>query len=167
MPSSLSETAAFHGILSFSILVFIPFLLLKYQKANVSAFDDHSIMILAFFIATLTYIAAMVTEFKLRIRDIKCPNFIVSISHLSAPLAAISLVMIFFLYLGLFLLLIWVGFFVKLAIDSYQELFQLLGGAARRASELIRKLLRLETDKEDQIENQSSATSGTTSDSPV
>ncbi|XVE50672.1 hypothetical protein DITRI_Ditri01bG0181900 [Diplodiscus trichospermus] len=164
--SSLGDTAAFHGILSFSILVFIPFLLLRYQKAYVSPFDDNSTMILAFVIATLTYIAAMATEFKLRIRDVECPNIITNTSQLSAPLASITLLMIIFPYLGLFLLLIWVGFFVKLAIDSYQELFQLVGDAARCASELIRKK-NMETKKEEKIDDQPCAASSTTCDSPV
>ncbi|XVE50675.1 hypothetical protein DITRI_Ditri01bG0182200 [Diplodiscus trichospermus] len=168
MPSTSSgDTAAFHGILSFSILVFIPFLLLRYQKADISPFDDNSIMILAFFIATLTYIAATVTEFKLRIRNVECPNFIINASQLSAPIASITLVMILFPYLGLFLLLIWVGFFVTLAIDSYQEVFRLLGDAARCVSELIRKRLGIETQKEEQIDDQPPATSSTTCDSPV
>ncbi|XVE50678.1 hypothetical protein DITRI_Ditri01bG0182500 [Diplodiscus trichospermus] len=167
MPSSSGDSSAFHGILSFLMLVFIPFLLLKYHKEDVSPFDENNIMILAFFIATLTYVAAMVTEFKLRIHDVECPKIIINTGQLSAPLASITLLVILFPYLGLFLLLIWVGFFIKLAIDSYQELFQLLGDAARRASELLWKLLRLETKKNGQINDQSSAGSCTTSDSTV
>ena len=148
--------------LGFPILAFIPFLLLKYHKADASAFDDNSIMILVFFIAILIYIATMVTEFKLRI----CPNMISNISHLSAPLTSISLVMIPFPYLGCFLFVTWIGFFVKLALDSYQELFQLLGDAARCVSQLIwNKLLRLEIKKEE-IKDQSSTTS-ITSESTV
>ncbi|XVE50677.1 hypothetical protein DITRI_Ditri01bG0182400 [Diplodiscus trichospermus] len=126
-------------------------------------------MILVFFIATLTYVASMVTEFKLRIHDAECPNIIIRTSHISAPLASISLVMILFPYLGLFLLLIWVGFFIKLALDSYQELFKLVGDGARCVSERIWKLLGLETKKEDPIDDvdQPPATSSATCDSPV
>ncbi|XVF70706.1 hypothetical protein PTKIN_Ptkin11bG0184100 [Pterospermum kingtungense] len=157
MATSPGDLAALHAILAFPIGAFIPFLILKYHKPEASPFDDNNIIILVFFIATLTYVAAMVTEFKLRIRDSECPKIITSVSHLSATLATISLVTIFFPYLALFLFVIWVGFFAKLALESYQELHQQLADAARCASDLIWK--REAT--EEQNHHQSSTTSST------
>ncbi|XVF03843.1 hypothetical protein REPUB_Repub05bG0027800 [Reevesia pubescens] len=168
MPTSPGDVASLHAILGFLISTFIPFLLLKYHNANASPFDDNNIMVLAFFIATLTYVAAMVTEFKFRIRKVECPNIITNISQLSATLASIFLVIIAFPYLGWFLFVIWIGFFIKLALDSYQEFSQLVVDPARCALHLIwNKLLRRETKKDEINIDQSSATSSTTSDSIV
>ena len=89
-------------------MVFLPFLLLKYHKADASPFDDNNIIILAIFIAILTYVVAMVTEFKLR--EVGCPKFISHISPLSAALASVLL--------------------------SYQEVFQLLRNAATSTSDI-------------------------------
>ncbi|OMP04401.1 hypothetical protein COLO4_09670 [Corchorus olitorius] len=128
MPAfSAGDLAAFHAIYGSQILASTPFLLLKFQKSNVSPFDDYntSTMLLACFIATLIYISAMVIEFKLRIRDIECPITITNVAQLSAPLASISLAMITFPYLAWFLLAIWIVFFVKMAIESCQEFLSL------------------------------------------
>lgn len=141
---STGDKGAMHAILTFQVLVFIPFLLLKYyNKHDASPFDDNSTLIFAFFIVTLTYVAAMVTEFKLRIDDKDCPDIITSISISSAPLASILVVTIIFPYLGWSLLVIWCGFFAKLA------LVEMVQKAARYASSI--KLLRREANKDDQV----------------
>ncbi|EOY12314.1 Uncharacterized protein TCM_030855 [Theobroma cacao] len=148
---SAGDWAALHAILGFPIVVFIPFLLLLYHKEEASPFNDGNIMyILAFFIATLTCVSVMVVKFKLQ-----CPNTIISnVSYLSAPLATVSLVMIPFPYLGWFLLVIWIGFFVKLVLESYPvEFFQLLELAAEAASYLCSKLLRREENNDQSSAN--------------
>ncbi|KAK8527218.1 hypothetical protein V6N12_054440 [Hibiscus sabdariffa] len=160
---SAGDLGTLHAILSFSIGAFVPFLLLKYyNKPDASPFDDNAAVISAFFIATLTYVAAMATELKLRLEGGDCPNIITSIARLSAPFASILLVSIPFPCLGLFLMVIWCGFLVKLAlVDSYRELSEtkLVRDAAGCMSYLIRiKILRREVDKEEINEDHASAT---------
>ncbi|XP_021278643.1 uncharacterized protein LOC110412436 [Herrania umbratica] len=156
MHTSTGDMAARHAILGFLILAFMPFLLLKYRDPDASPFDDgNSIIMLVFCIATLTYVAAMVTELRLRIRGVECPNVISNVSYLSASLAAISLVTILFPYLGWFLFVIWIGFCVKLSLDAYLELFQPLASGASYL-----------WNKQEKNDDRSSATASTP-DSPV
>ncbi|MBA0788434.1 hypothetical protein Gotri_027930 [Gossypium trilobum] len=161
MAASAGDMGAMHAILTFLVLAFVPFLQLKYyNKHDASPFDDNSTLIFAFFIVTLTYVAAMVTNIKLRIDDKDCPNIIISISLLFAPLASILLVTIIFPYLGWSLLVIWCGFFAKLA------LVEMVHKVARYASSI--KLLRREANKDDQVnDDQSSVVTNNSVDSIV
>ncbi|OMO83477.1 hypothetical protein CCACVL1_11387 [Corchorus capsularis] len=103
MALSVSDLGALHATITFTILAFIPLLLLKYQKEDTSPFDDHAFILLAFYLATLLYAIAMVTNILLRIRDTECPKIVGNICLLSGPLATISLVFIPFPLVGWFL----------------------------------------------------------------
>ncbi|OMP04400.1 hypothetical protein COLO4_09669 [Corchorus olitorius] len=140
MAVSISDLGALHATITFTILAFIPMLLLKYQKKDTSPFDDCGFILLAFYLATLLYAIAMVTDILLRIRDAECPKIVGNICLLCGPLATISLVFIPFPLVGWSLFALWTIWFVKLALDTYREisqLSQLLKEATQRASNYL------------------------------
>ncbi|KAF9666841.1 hypothetical protein SADUNF_Sadunf16G0270600 [Salix dunnii] len=98
----------------------------KYQSTQAAPMDAHHLAMFIFLLALFTYATALVVEVMLRASGSNYHTHVGNIRLFAGGLAAILLLSVLDPILGCIISVIWVCLFVKIAYESFQELYIIL-----------------------------------------
>lgn len=143
-----------HGIFSLLLKTLINYIQVKYQSVQASPWDTHHLIMFIFLLALFTYATALVVEVMLRASESIYHTHVGNIRLFAGGFAAILLLAILYPILGCIISLMWVCLFVKIAFESFQELYsflcQTVVGVLHMSSRLIGSVRCLEEEEPNQ-----------------
>ncbi|KAJ6423336.1 hypothetical protein OIU84_024306 [Salix udensis] len=98
----------------------------KFQSIQESPMDAHHLAMFIFLVALFTYATTVVVEVMLRASESIYHTHVGNIRLFAGGLAAILLLSVLDPVLGCIISVIWVCLYVKIAYESFQELYRIL-----------------------------------------
>ncbi|KAJ6966549.1 hypothetical protein NC652_004185 [Populus alba x Populus x berolinensis] len=143
-----------HGIFALLLKTSNNYIQVKYQSVQASPWDTHHLIMFIFLLALFIYATALVVEVMLRASESIHHTHVGNIRLFAGGFAAILLLAILYPILGCIISLMWVCLFVKIAFESFQELYSILCqtvvGVLHMSSRLIGSVRCLEEEEPDQ-----------------
>jgi hypothetical protein len=143
-----------HGIFALLLKTLSNYIQVKYQSIQASPMDTHHLIMFIFLLALFIYATALVVEVMLRASESIYHTHVGNIRLFAGGFAAILLLAILYPIMGCIISLMWACLFVKIAYESFQELYSFLcrtvAGVHHMLSRLIGSVRCLEEEEPNQ-----------------